>query len=76
MKHVYIVRMGTRPNTGGIVGVYSTKHKAIGAIKRLNTVAGRFCKVPDIGNVYYAGELFWASWVPEPVDGQVYERSE
>ncbi len=68
-KQVYIVRVGKRgPNPGRVVGVYSTKRKAIGAIKRIKAPQ-RFTKIEDAGNVYYAGD-FWASWVPETLDSR------
>ena len=68
-KQVYIVRTGTRgPGPGRVVGVYSTKRKAIGAIKRIKAPQ-RFAKIEDAGNVYYAGD-FWASWVLEMLDSR------
>ena len=68
-KQVYIVRVGKRgPHSGRVVGVYSTKRKAIGAIKRIKAPQ-RFTKIEDAGNVYYAGD-FWASWVLETLDSR------
>lgn len=68
-KQVYIVRTGVRgPGTGRVVGVFTTKRKAIGAIKRIRAPQ-RFTKIEDAGNVYYSGE-YWASWVPETLDSQ------
>jgi len=68
-KQVYIVRVGYRgPDRGKLVGVYTSKRKAVDAITKLESPHGAFSKVPDTGNVYYAGDVLWASWVPEPVN--------
>ena len=68
-KQVYIVRVGERgPGPGKVIGVFTSKRKAVTAILKLGTLEGPFVKVPDVGNVFHAGDMLWASWVPEPVD--------